>query len=229
MQPEYATGTHLSWEFEPNAKNIFSFQLFRNNIRNLIEVQQVGAYITGAQIYSYLNIGRAFTTGFELEAKHQISNKFSISAAYQYLETGDKDQIAQIKAGTVYTRDANGLSRKLNVSEYVGLPNNSKHKVQLKLNYSNQNGLFGNIRALYRSKWAVNNTNGNEVYDAGDSFAKQYIALHLAIGKDYKNGIGFQFGCDNILNYIDAINLPNLPGRTFFTTIKFQIPQKYKL
>jgi outer membrane receptor for ferrienterochelin and colicins len=218
----------LTWEFEPNAKNNFSFQLFRNDIRNLIEVQQVGAYITGAQIYSYLNIGRAFTTGFEIEAKHQISKEFSISTAYQYLETGDKDQIAQIKNGTVYTRDANGLSRKLNVSEYVGLPNNSTHKAQLKFNYSNQNGLFGNIRALYRSKWAVNNTNGNEVFDDGDSFAEGYIALHLSIGKDYMNGLGFQFGCDNMLNYIDALNLPNLPGRTFFATIKLQKSQKHK-
>ena len=229
LQPEYATGTHVTWEFVPNTKSFFSFQLFRNDIRNLIEVQQVGAYITGAQIFSYLNIGRAFTTGFEFEAKHQISKHFSISTAYQYLETGDKDQIAQIKSGTVYTRDANGLSRKLNISEYVGLPNNSKHKAQLKFNYSNQNGLFGNIRALYRSKWAVNNTNGNEVYDAGDSFAKEYIALHLAVGKEYVNGFGFQFGCDNMLNYIDAINLSNLPGRTIFTTLKYQLPQKHKL
>ena len=229
LQPEYATGAHLSWEFEPNAKNFLSVQLFRNDIRNLIEVQQVGAYITGAQIYSYLNIGRAFTTGLEIEAKRQISNTFSISAAYQYLETGDKDQIAQIKSGIVYTRDANGLSRRLNLSEYVGLPNNSKHKAQLKFNYSNQNGLFGNLRALYRSKWAVNNTNGNEVYDNGDSFAKGYIALHFALGKDYVNGFGLQVGCDNILNYIDAIHLPNLPGRTFFTTLKYQIPQKHKL
>jgi outer membrane receptor for ferrienterochelin and colicins len=155
-----------------------------------------------------------------------LTKQFSISAAYQYLETGDKDQLAQIKNGTVYTRDANGLSRKLNVSEYVGLPNNSTHKAQLKFNYSNQNGLFGNIRALYRSKWAVNNTNGNEVFDDGDSFAKGYIALHLSIGKEYVNGIGFQFGCDNMLNYIDALNLPNLPGRTFFATLKIQKSKK---
>ena len=38
-------------------------------------------------IYSYLNIGRAFTTGFEIEAKHQISKDFeevllNLSAVY---------------------------------------------------------------------------------------------------------------------------------------------------
>ena len=62
--------------------------------------------------------------------------------------TGDKDQIAQIKAGTVYTRDASGNSRRLTMSDYVGLPNNSRHKAQLKFNYLTKNGLFANLRFL---------------------------------------------------------------------------------
>ncbi len=226
LQPEYSTGIHLSWDYEPTNKTFISIQAFRNDIRNLIQVQQVGAYVTGAQIYSYLNIGRAFTTGIEIEAKQQLADGLFVSGGYQYVKTGDKDQIAQIKAGTVYTRDANGLSKRLSLSEYVGLPNNSKHKFQLKLNYYHTNGFFVNIRALYRSKWAVNNTNGNEVYDNGDSFASGYISLHTSIGKDFKNGFSVQGGCDNISNYIDALNLPNLPGRTFFGTIKYQILNK---
>ena len=226
LQPEYSTGIHLSWDYEPTNKTFISVQAFRNDIRNLIQVQQVGAYVTGAQIYSYLNIGRAFTTGIELEAKQQLANGLFVSGGYQFVKTGDKDQITQIKAGTVYTRDANGLSRRLSLSEYVGLPNNSKHKIQLKLNYYHANGFFANIRALYRSKWAVNNTNGNEVYDNGDSFASGYISLHSSIGKDFKNGFSIQGGCDNITNYIDALNLPNLAGRTFFGTIKYQILNK---
>ena len=80
--------------------------------------------------------------------------------------------------------------------------------------------MFANLRMLYRSKWAVNNTNGNEVFDNGDEFAKGYVSIHSAVGKDWQNGFSFQLGCDNITNYIDANNLPNLPGRTFYTTIK---------
>ena len=226
LQPEYSTGIHLSWDYEPTNKTFISVQAFRNDIRNLIQVQQVGAYVTGAQIYSYLNIGRAFTTGVEIEAKQQLADGLFVSGGYQFVKTGDKDQIAQIKSGTVYTRDANGLSRRLSLSEYVGLPNNSKHKFQLKFNYYTAKGFFGNIRAMYRSKWAVNNTNGNEVYDNGDSFAQGYVSLHSSFGKDFKNGFSMQAGCDNISNYIDAANLPNLPGRTFFGTIKYQILNK---
>ena len=226
LKPEYSTGMHFSWDYEPTDKSFLSVQLFRNDISNLIQVQQVGAYITGAQIFSYLNIGRAFTQGIELEMKQKIANHLMLSGGYQYLETGDKDQIAQIKAGKVYTRDANGYSRLLTLSDYVGLPNNSKHKAQLKVNYYNTNGVFANFRILYRGKWAVNNTNGNEVFDNGDEFAKGYISLHTSVGKDYSNGVSFQLGCDNITNYIDPSNLPNLPGRTFFVNIKYQLLKK---
>jgi len=226
LQPEYSTGVHLAWDIEPNPSTFLSFQLFRNDIKNLIEVQQLGAYTSGAQIFSYLNIGRAFTTGGEFEFRKQITNQFSINGGYQLVITGDKDQITQIKAGTVYTRDANGNSRRLTMSDYVGLPNNSKHKGQLKLNYTKENGLFANMRLLYRSRWAVNNTNGNQVFDNGDSFADGYISIHASIGKNYKNGYGVQIGCDNITNYIDAVHLPNLPGRTFFMTLKYQINHK---
>ena len=226
LKPEYSTGVHLSWDYEPNTNNFFSVQVFRNDINNLIQVQQVGAYAIGAQIFSYLNIGRAFTQGIELEAKHKIDNHIIISGGYQYLETGDKDQIDQIKAGKVYTRDANGYSKILSLNDYVGLPNNSKHKAQFKIHYYHNNGLFANLRIMYRSKWAVNNTNGNEVFDNGDEFANGYFSLHTSIGKDYKSGFSTQLGCDNITNYVDAANLPNLPGRTFYATIKYQIFHK---
>jgi outer membrane receptor for ferrienterochelin and colicins len=226
LQPEFSTGVHLSWEYEPSTSSQYSIQLFRNDIKNLIQVQQVGAYKTGAQIFSYLNIGRAFTEGLELEYKKSINSQWMISGGYQYLVTGDKDQIAQIKAGTVYTRDANGYSKRLSLSDYVGLPNNSTHKGQLKIAYNNAKGVFINLRAMYRSEWAVNNTNGNEVFDKGDSFAMGYLSLHSNIGKQFNNQFSAQVGCDNITNYIDAANLPNLPGRTFYISLKYQFKTK---
>lgn len=226
LEPESSNGMHLSWEWTPTSKTYISTQLFRNDITNLIEVQQVGTYFSGAQIFSYLNIGRAFTQGLELEFKQNINNHLVFSGGYQYLITGDKDQIAEIKAGTVYTRNASNMSTRLTMSDYAGLPNVSKHKAQLKINYTNQKGVFANARIIYRSKWAVNNTNGNEVYDNGDDFAQSYFSLHSSIGKEYQNGLTVQLGADNINNYIDAIHLPNLAGRTYFINLKYQI--KYK-
>jgi outer membrane receptor for ferrienterochelin and colicins len=228
LKPEYSNGMHLTWDYEPNNKTFVSFQLFRNDINNLIQVQQVAAYVTGAQVFSYLNVGRAFTQGVEIESKYKLTQNIMLSGGYQFLLTGDKDQIEQIKAGKVYTKDANGYSRLLTMNDYVGLPNNSKHRVQFKCNYNSQNGLFANIRFIYRSRWAVNNTNGNEVFDNGDEFAKGYLSVNSAIGKDYKNGFSIQLGSDNMGNYIDAVNLPNLPGRTYYAIIKYQLINKNK-
>ena len=226
LEPESSNGMHLSWEWTPTSKTFINTQLFRNDITNLIEVQQVGTYFSGAQIFSYLNIGRAFTQGLELEFKQNINNHLVFSGGYQYLITGDKDQIAEIKAGTVYTRNASNMSTRLTMSDYAGLPNVSKYKAQLKINYTNQKGVFANARIIYRSKWAVNNINGNEVYDNGDDFAQSYFSLHSSIGKEYQNGLTVQLGADNINNYIDAIHLPNLAGRNYFINLKYQI--KYK-
>jgi outer membrane receptor for ferrienterochelin and colicin len=112
------------------------------------------------------------------------------------------------------------------MSDYVGLPNISKHKAQFKLNYVTTNGFFANLRLVYRSRWAVNNTNGNEVYDSGDSFASGYVSAHSSFGKEYSNGLSIQVGCDNMTNHVDAVNLANLPGRTTFFSIKYQLINK---
>jgi outer membrane receptor for ferrienterochelin and colicins len=223
LKPEYSNGLHFTWDWKINMQSSISVQLFRNDIKNLIESQQVGTYISGAQIYSYLNIGRAFTTGFELEGQHKINTNWTLSGGYQFLQTGDKDQIAEIKSGTVYTKNSQGYSRLMKLNEYVGLPNTSRHKLQVKINYNSPKGYYLNARAIYRSRWAVNNNNGNEVFDNGDVFASGYVALNSAAGKTFKNGIGVQVGIDNITNYVDAANLPNLPGRTFYTSIKYQL------
>jgi len=49
--------------------------------------------------------------------------------------------------------------------------------------------------------------------------------MNSAAGKSFKNGVSLQAGIDNISNYIDATNLPNLPGRTFYTSVKYQLQQ----
>lgn len=226
LEPEYATGIHFSAEWEPNYNNELQIQFFRNDINNLIDVQQVGNYASGSQIYSYLNIKNAFTTGFEIEAKQKYTTNWSSSIGYQFLITGDKDQIAKIKSGTVYTKNADGTSRLLLLSDYVGLPNTSKHRIQAKLNYDNNKGFFANLRCIYRSKWAVTNNNGNEVFDNGDLFGKGYFTLNYSMGKQFKNGITLQAGSDNINNYIDGLNLPNLAGRTFYMIFKYTINKK---
>ena len=112
-------------------------------------------------------------------------------------------------------------------SDYFGLPNRSKHLLNIKLNFE-KNSYFANIRTIYKSKWAIADKNGNGLYDNNDEFADGYVQVNFSAGKTFKNGLKFQLGSDNITNYVDASNLPNLPGRTFYISIQYNFLSKNK-
>jgi outer membrane receptor for ferrienterochelin and colicins len=145
---------------------------------------------------------------------------FRISAGYQLLFTADKEELKSVKAGEQFTRDANGYSRILTRSEYTGLPNRSRHMANLKLNYENDNRFFATARFMYRSQWAVANSDGNTVYNSNDEFAKGYVQVNISAGKELKNGLRLNTGIDNLLNYQDADYLPNMQGRMIYIGVQ---------
>lgn len=226
LQPEFSTGINIGSKYLISTTTFLDVNIFRNDIENLIDSRLVANYKNGAQIFSYLNVKNAYTQGIELNLTHKINTSITITSGYQYLETADKDQIDAIKKGTVFTKDANGAARKMNLNEYFGLPNRSKHMANLKFLYE-KNDFFINTRAIYRSKWAVSDKDGNGLYNNNDEFAQGFVQLNCSIGKQF-NQIAVQTGCDNILNYTDVNNLPNLPGRTYYISFKYQLTKKQK-
>ncbi len=226
LQPEYSTGINFGTKIIASNNTFIETNIFRNDIENLIDSRLIAYYKSGAQIFSYLNVKNAYTQGFEVNLSHKLNKNITLTSGYQYLETADKDQIDAIKKGLVYTKDANGVSRKMELSEYVGLPNRSNHMANVKLLYE-KNNFFINTRVMYRGRWAVNDKDGNGLYNTNDEFAKGFIQLNSSIGYQI-NHIILQTGCDNILNYSDINNLPNMPGRTFYISFKYQITNKNK-
>ena len=224
LQPEFSTGFNLGASYQ-NEQWLITANIFRNNIENLIDSRLVAYKTGGAQIFSYLNVKNAFTQGIETDIKYQYNQKWGLSAGYQFLLTGDQAEINAINEGKVFTRDQNGFSRKMSQSEYVGLPNRSKHMANIKLQYDHQQFL-ANARALYRSRWATTDTDGNGIFNTNDAFAKGYIQLNMAAGKSFTNGVAVQAGIDNLLNYTDVLNLPNLPGRTFYLSVSYNFLNK---
>lgn len=224
LQPEFSTGFNVGASYQDEQWHI-STNIFRNNIENLIDSRLVAYKAGGSQIFSYLNVKNAFTQGVETDIKYRYNNQWSFSAGYQFLLTGDQAEINAIKEGKVFTRDQNGFSRKMNQSEYVGLPNRSKHMANVKLQYDHQN-FFANTRALYRSRWATTDTDGNGIFNTNDAFAKGFIQLNMAAGQGFNNGLSVQAGIDNLLNYTDVLNLPNLPGRTYYLSISYNFLNK---
>lgn len=220
LKPEFSTGINIGTQWQATKKVNFSINVFRNDIENLIDTRIVAYYKSGSQIYSYLNVKSAYTEGLEAEASYKINKNFTITGGYQLLYTADKEQLADIKAARVYTKDASGIPRLMDRSEYFGLPNRSRHMGNVKLLYES-NGYFINLRAIYRGKWAVTDKDGNGVYNDNDEFANGYVQLNVSAGKQFNNGFRLQAGTDNVSNYVDANNLPNLAGRTFYFLIGY--------
>jgi len=221
LQPELSTGTNIGGNYAINKKINLSINLFHNNIENLIDTRLVAYKTGGAQIFSYINVKNAFTKGIETNVDFKINTLLSISGGYQFLLSGDKDEIDRINKGKVFTRNANGFSRLMQRNEYLGLANRSKHMANLKFLYE-KNSWFTNLRFIYRSKWVITDTDGNGLFNTNDAFAKGFVQTNAAIGKTFKNKLSVQLGCNNLSNYEDPINMPNMAGRTYYTTLSYQ-------
>lgn len=228
LKPEFSNGINIGFTAFPLKKVQWQMNLFRNDIKNLIEARLVATRQDNSQIYSYINIRSAFTQGIETTIKYQLNQAFRTEVGYQFLQTADKEQLKKVKEGNYYfTRDANNNSIPLKRSDYIGLPNRSPHMASVKLNYEDgKNPWFANIRAIYRSKWVVNDKDGNGVYNKQDEFADGYVLLNASAGYQFPNGFRIQAGSENILDHVDANNLPNAPGRTFYATLTYQFKKQ---
>lgn len=222
LTPEFSTGANLGGTYNPIKNLVINFNAFRNDIENLIDVREVATRINGTQIYSYINVKNAYTEGGELEVKYDLNKKWQVNAGYQYLVTADKDELKKVKAGEVYTTGANG-SRVLKTSEYRGLPNRSTNMANFKITYD-YHGVFFTARVLYRSKWIVAK-GGSQVNDINSEYANGFAQLNLSTGHQLKNGFRMIMGMDNVFNYQDVNNLPNLPGRMIYIGAQFRIIQ----
>ncbi|WP_051203876.1 TonB-dependent receptor plug domain-containing protein [Hugenholtzia roseola] len=207
---------------------------FRNDIQDLIETQVVARTQNGQNIFSYLNKNSVLTQGVELNLSYKATPTLSFSAGYQYLQTADKDVLAQIRKGELFARDPETLqTRRLTRASYGGLFNRSKHLLNLKVFYQNpKNGLFANLRCLYRGRYGFADRNGNLVLDAANEYIAGYTTWQAALGKNFfrkkkaniepkKQWGQLQIGGENLLNFTNQTYIPSLAGRLLYIRTTF--------
>lgn len=231
LSPETSTGINVGVQLQPAQDLNLKFNLFRNDIDNLIITDIIGYKKNGGQIYSYLNVNRAYTQGIETDASFK-KGRYTYSIGYQYLATADKEVIEEIKAGKVFTRDQEtGISRRLLKSEYAGLANRSAHTANFKLFYESLDAnWFGTFRVIYRSQWGVNDIDGNGIINTNrpDEFASGFAQVNISGGRQFQNGIRIMLGVDNLLNYTDPVNMPGNPGYNWYASVRYDFMNKHK-
>lgn len=235
LRPEYSTalqaGTVRYFDVAQHWQAQWESDLFLHRLENMIDSRPIAVQTDGAQIFSYLNVSRAMTSGWEnrLRIYHR---KISLSLGGQYLWCGRPDDLKRIRSGQVYTRAEDGSSRLLTARDYRGLPFRSTWQGQLIVTYSPKlNDFFIRWQSTYRSAWITADTDGNGLFNQQDLSAPALCTSRLGLGSSWPNGrtpthFGpwtWQVGIDNLFNYQNAFFMPNLLPRSAFIQLSYKL------
>ncbi|NIG56398.1 TonB-dependent siderophore receptor [Chitinophaga sp. Cy-1792] len=216
LQPETATSYNLTATFRPGSRITVAVNGFYNNIRHLINTEQVGIMRNGQQLFSYLNLGRAYTTGLEASMEIRPVQDLKITGGYQYLIAKNKDVEDSIRAGAgayAKVRAENGI-RAATVGDYFGLPNRSRHMANIQAYYTWAPWKLSiSLRATYRGKYGFLDLDNNGYIDRYDVFVKGYTLLYFSVQKRlWKDKLELKCSIDNVTGYTDYL-MPAQPGR----------------
>ena len=172
-------------------------------------------------VFSYFNLNQVETKGMEFNTRFRPNSKLEIKAGYQLLFAFDSDIKTRFETGDVYAKDAETLvSFKLKKDDYFGLFNRSRHMGNLKLFYQFSDKIDLNTIITYRSKYALNDSNGNNLLDTYDEFIKGYALCDVGITHHTTSLRSIQLGVKNIFGFTNPEYISNISGRLYYFNIK---------
>lgn len=201
--------------------------VFYNDIKNFINSEQIATKTSSQQIFSYINIAKAYLTGAEIGVNWAATPSLNINAGYQLLYAIDRGVIDSIKAeqglyGQVYDTNLNH-QRKSERSDYFGMFNRSRHMANIKFSYEHQTGFSGTFRVNYRSKYGFQEANrANHFLDNYDTFVSAHFLLNLSVQKTFYNKhLALQLTADNLFDYRDQL-MPGQQGRAILGGLTYR-------
>ena len=225
LLPEKSFGYHLGAKYS-HTKFTAELGLFRNDINNLIDVYLLPfRKSNNGSIYSYHNINRIYTQGAEVELKYNLSKKINLSGGYQYLEAKDKEVLNDINENHLYKRDPlTYVTTLVKKSDYFGLANRSKHSFNTKISWNDEkSGMNIFLRVVFRGKYGYSDINGNGIIDDDREMVKGYWLANFTVEKKLGKKFSLQAGVNNIFNYTNAMQMPNIAGRLYFVNFNYSI------
>jgi outer membrane receptor for ferrienterochelin and colicins len=228
LKPETSHGFNAGAHYRFSQKWHAEVNAFYNKVSNQILFDVIALRSNGAQVFSYFNVARSFTTGAEFNAGWQATPEWQITGGYQLLFTGDRDVLDKIDAGQMFgRRQGTNEVFKMTRADYLGLPGRSRHMTNLKVMYRHAtNGWNAALRAVHRSRWGTFDQDGNGIINRNDETAEGFVMLNATVGKQINRQWQVAVGVENILNYRDASNLPNIPGINGWVSVAFNIVNK---
>jgi outer membrane receptor for ferrienterochelin and colicins len=172
-------------------------------------------------VFSYFNLNQVETKGMEFNTRFLPNSKLEIKAGYQLLFAFDSDIKTRFETGDVYAKDAETLvSFKLKKDDYFGLFNSSRHMGNLKLFYQFNDKLDLNTIITYRSKYALYDSNGNNLLDTYDEFIDGYALCDVGITHHTNASKSIQLGVKNIFDFTNPEYISNISGRLYYINLK---------
>ncbi|MEO8412539.1 MAG: TonB-dependent receptor [Ginsengibacter sp.] len=235
LSPEKSIGINVGFDYTLHNNSVLKINFFRNDISNLIETYNLPfKKINNQAIYSYENLNKVFTEGAEVNISHNISRNISVYGSYQYLLAKDKDVLHKIKNGEIYKRDPiTNITSPVTKKEYKGLYNRSRNTANIRLQYDNvfyKATAF--VTAKYRGRYGFDGLNnfedGSGILDDDREFVKGFLLVNTTFSKRLGTSWEIQSGVENILNYTNRLQMPNIFGRTYFINVNFKLDNKDK-
>ncbi len=224
IRPEHSASFNGGVEVSLNGVGKASLNVFRNNVRDLIESSPIAIKTNGQSVYTYFNLNRIFTQGIEAEASVEVAHHLSLTLGYQYLEAKDEQVLEQIRAGTISKVGSTGRVRPVQEAEYGGLFNRSRHSGIVKIVYDNPaHGTVVSLRGVVRGKYGFADRNLNGVLDDDSEYAPGYALWNASMAQDIPSLFTLHVGADNLFNKKDPQRLPSVPGRVLFASIRITL------
>lgn len=222
LHAETSTGINLGFRFTPSQRSIINLNIFRNDLRNLIDRFTLPfSKNNGQSIYSYHNVNKVYTEGLAADFSWKLSARFIISGGYQFLLAKDKDVLNGIKKGHYLKRNVVTLKTDtVKLSDYGGLLNRSKNAGNLKLMYIHEKlGITAWARLTYTGRFGYTEVNGSGILDDDSEYENGFFLCNVTVGKHLLKNAEVQSGIENLFNYKRPFLMPNLAGRIFFINL----------
>lgn len=224
LKPESSIAYNLGLDARWKNGLTASINLFRNDVKNLIETQIVARKTNSQSVFSYANLREVFTQGIEFNSSYLLLKHLKLMAGYQYLIAKDKEVVDQLNKGEVFKRDPRTLATtRVRPADYGGLFNRSRHMWNLRLFYQNPHkGFNASLRGVYRGRYGLADLNNNQVLDTDNEYVAGYWLWNVSISQLFYAQFRAQVGIDNVLGFTNETAIPGIAGRLWYIRLSYQ-------